>query len=68
MKYFQIAMVVMAWFTRAAYDGRITTRECIALVTELVAVAGLDIDVDVSEFNDPSMTLAAPPLATFNDA
>jgi len=65
MKYFQIAMVVMAWFTRAAFDGRITTRECTALVTELIAVSGLEIDVDVSDFNDPNDTALSPPRSLF---
>lgn len=56
-----MGMIAAGWFMRACRDGRITAAELVELGAELIGVGGLDVNIDVTDFNDPNVTLPAQP-------
>ena len=60
-KFMAVAPVVLGWLMRAAADGRITAAECIALVQAIIAATGLDLEIELDDFNRPEARLDAVP-------
>lgn len=61
LKWINMGMIAAGWFMRACRDGRITAGELVELGAELIGVGGLDLEIDVADFNDPNVTLPVRP-------